>query len=291
MNEFFSEMNEALSFQLFRIGQTPLTLSTLITLLAILVLTYWISGWLRRLTVQLLAKRHPSTANTLAVLIHHAVLVVGFSTALSTAGIDLTGLFTAGAIFAVGLGFAMQSIVQNFVAGVILLTERSIKPGDVLEVEGLVVKVSDMGVRASIAKSRDGEEIIIPNSVLSQNSVKNYTLSDSLYRVGVEVGVSYDSDMKQVKSTLERVAAKVTNEWGTTSKKPLVIMTSFGDSSVDWAIHAWIKDPWDLPSATSDLLQAVWWAFREAGIVIAFPQMDVHVDRPIAQALGTLAAR
>jgi len=122
----------------------------------ILVLSYWISQWSRNLTRQLLAKRHPAAANTLGVLIHHTVLVIGFSTALSTAGIDLTGLFAAGAIFAVGLGFAMQSIVQNFVAGVILLIQQSIKPGDVLQVEGVIVKVTEMGIRASIARSRDG---------------------------------------------------------------------------------------------------------------------------------------
>ncbi|MBT8468862.1 MAG: mechanosensitive ion channel, partial [Deltaproteobacteria bacterium] len=186
-------------------------------------------------------------------------------------------------------GFAMQSIVQNFVAGVILLTERTIKPGDIVDVEGMVVKVLSMGIRASIVQSRDGEEVIIPNSLLSQNAVKNYTLRDSCYRVRLSVGVIYGSDMRAVRKTLESVAQDVSNRWGVPTKPPLVVMTGFGDNSVNWEIGVWMSDPFELKPALSELHESVWWAFREQDLVIAFPQLDVHFDEPIASSLAMLA--
>jgi len=278
MSDFLADTHSWLNQDLVRIGNTPISVSTLITLLLIVIGTLLSSKWLRRLTEHVLAKRNPAAAGTLGALIHYAVLIIGFAITLSTAGINLTGLFAAGAIFAVGLGFAMQSIIQNFISGVILLTERSIKPGDVLEVEGMVVKVADMGIRASLVQSRDGVDSIIPNSVLAQNSVKNFTMRDSNYRVRVLVGVTYSSDMKLVRKTLEEVAADVSARWRVLNRKPDIIMTGFGDSSVNWEVGVWMNTPWEIRFALSELHEAVWTAFKEKGIVIAFPQLDVHLD-------------
>ncbi len=283
MSEFLDMLGKFMGKDLFHVAGTTISVSTIVTLILILFASYWISSWLRQLVQKALGKRHPAAADTLGVLIHHSVLVVGFSSALSTAGIDLTGLFAAGAIFAVGLGFAMQSIVQNFVAGVILLTERTIKSGDVLDVDGLVVKVSELGIRASIGKTWDGEEVIVPNSFLSQNVVKNYTLSTSDYRARVEVGVSYSSDLERVKEVLEQVAKEVTSRIHTSThtpatEVPMVIVTGFGDSSILWEVGVWMKDPWELRSIKSDLYLSIWRAFQANEIVIAFPQMDLHFD-------------
>ncbi len=126
--------------------------------------------------------------------------------AMRTTGIRLDALFAAGAVFAVGFGFAMQNIAQNFVSGVILLFERTIKPGDVIEVGGQIVKVQQMSIRATIVRTLDEEDVIVPNSSLVQSNVKNFTLEDNIYRVRVTVGVSYSSDVPKVKAALEGCA-------------------------------------------------------------------------------------
>lgn len=290
MSKFLSDARDWLDQDLVRIGGTQISVSTVITLLLIVVISYWLSGLLRRITLALLSKRHPVAASTLGALIHYIVLIIGFSTALSTAGINLTGLFAAGAIFAVGLGFAMQSIVQNFVSGIILLTERSIKPGDVLEIDGEIVKVAEMWIRASLVQSRDGEDTIIPNSLLSQNSVKNYTLRNNQFRIRGTVGVSYESDMKLVRTTLEQVAAALSKKWDVKHRKPNVVMLGFGSSSVDWEIGVWTNNPWESRMAKSDLYEAVWNAFREHSIVIAFPQLDIHLAPPVGESLSRFSA-
>jgi len=286
-------IRDILATELFTLGDTPFTLSTLLAFLLLLLASVWMAGRIRRMIFRVLTQRggRPSVVGTVSGLIYYTLLLAGFGIAMGTAGIDLTAMFAAGAIFAVALGFAMQSIAQNFVAGVILLAERSIKPADLLEVEGKIVKVLEMGIRASIVQTRDGEDVIIPNSILIQTSVKNYTLRDQAVRVRVPVGVVYRSDMALVKETLTEVARNVSDRWGVKEQHPQVAMTGFGDHSVGWEVGVWIDDPWEWRPAVSDVHEAIWWAFKERGIVIAFPQLDLHLDAPIEDSLRQLAGR
>ncbi len=291
MKVALKSIGQILGTELFKIGKASVSVSTLLAVLAILLATVWISRAVRRVVARVLGQRggRPAEIGTLNGLIHYAILITGFGIALDTAGINLTALFAAGAIFAVGLGFAMQSIAQNFVAGVILLAERSIKPGDVLEVEGQVVKLLEMGIRASVAQTRDGEDLLIPNSILIQTTVKNYTLRDSSFRIRIPVGVVYRSDMALVKETLLAVAARVSEKWGVPKTKAQVCLGSFGDNSVIWDVAIWIDDPWEARPAKSELHEAIWWALAEKNIVIAFPQLDVHFDDPVTASLSRLS--
>ena len=171
-----TSVRRVLATELFEIAGTTVTLATALTSLAILLLTLGISKVLRRGVKRAFALRGVTDEGTVAVvskLLHYVVLFVGFGIALETLGIDLAALFAAGAVFAVGIGFAMQTVAQNFVSGVILLGERSITPGDVLEVDGQIVRVVKMGIRSTQAVTLDGEDLLLPNSMLVQNQVKN----------------------------------------------------------------------------------------------------------------------
>jgi small-conductance mechanosensitive channel len=207
--------------------------------------------------------------------------------ALQTAGVRLGALFAAGAVFAVGLGFAMQNLAQNFVSGVILLLERSIKPGDILEVEGQVVRVRETGIRSTLVRTRDEEEMIVPNATLVQATVKNYTLRDALYRLRVVVGVTYGADLALVRKTLEKVGDRL--EWSVQGHPCQILLLEFGNSSVDFEVAVWTEDPWLARVNGSRLREAIWWAFKEQGITIAFPQVDVHFDPPVNDSLRGLA--
>lgn len=292
MTELLQALGRALEVRLFTIGTAVVTVETLLASLVVLLLTVWLGRMLRSLVQRTLTRRgaRPDVVSSLSGVTYYSVLILGVMAALSTAGIELAALFTAGAVFAVGIGFAMQSIIQNFVAGVILVTERAIKPGDLLEVEGKLVRVVEMGIRTCVAQTRDGEDLLVPNSVLIQTTVKNFTLREPSYRVRVPVGVEYASDMALVRNTLEEAARKAGIKWSA-SREPMVLMTAFGAHSVDWDVGIWIDEPWDQRNAASDLLEAIWWAFHEKGIVIAFPQLDVHLDSTVTSSLTTLAGR
>lgn len=291
LGEIASALRAGLSVRIFEVAGTPITGASVITFLVVILLTLWLSRVLQRLMERLLVRGGFSKTDTLATtrqLLHYSVLVVGFAVALQAVGISLATVFAAGAVAAVAVGFALQNILQNFVSGLILLTERSITESDVLEVEGVVVRVDKIGARATVARTRDDEEIIIPNSTLVQSTVKNLTLTDPVYRIRCRVGVSYGSDMRRVEEVLGEAARAV--EGRHPDREPVIFLIEFGDSSVVWEASIWATDPWPAPLSRSRLNKAVWFALQDAGITIAFPQLDVHFDRDASVRTGPVAA-
>jgi small-conductance mechanosensitive channel len=283
-------LHDFLEIELFTLGGTPMTVGTLLTGLLIVAIAWVGSRVLQRSIRRALERRGRGQDGSIAVgqrLAHYLVMLVATGIALDTAGIELATLFAA--IFAVGLGFAMQNIAQNFVSGIILLIERSIKPGDILEVGGAVVKVERLGIRSTLARSRDEEQLIIPNAMLVQDTVKNFTLHDSLFRVRATVGVSYASDLEVVQDVLRRAARAV--PWRQTAPDARILLLGFGNSSVDYEVSVWVDDPWEARTFLSQLNQAIWWGLREAGVTIAFPQMDVHFDPTLNRALQSWGGR
>ncbi|MEQ9317756.1 MAG: mechanosensitive ion channel [Polyangiaceae bacterium] len=267
-----------LDVKVVTVGATTVTLGTLVTVLIVVLVTTWLSRFARRRVADALLRRggKASTVGSVSSLINYSILLTGLGVALDTIGLDLGALFAAGALFAVAIGFAMQNIAQNFVSGIILMTERSINPGDVLEVDGLFVRIEHMGIRASMGRTRDGEDVIIPNATLVQNNVKNLSVEESSYRLRTSVGVAYDSDMARVREVLEDTVTSV--PWRDTTREPRVWMTEFGNHAVNFEVGVWIHDPYNRGDALSDLNEAIWAALKEAEIVIAFPQLDVHFD-------------
>jgi potassium efflux system protein len=278
---------DTINVKLVEIGGHPVTIVTLVTAIAIVLVSFALSrvvqGGITRALGSDGASVHVATR-----LSHYLIVVVGLSVALQTAGIDLRALFAAGALFAVGIGFAMQNVAQNFVSGVILLVEHSIRPGDVLEIEGKQVRVVEMGIRSTRVRSRDDEVLIVPNATLVQATVRSYTLLDTLCRVRVNVGVAYTCDQRAVRTTLEAAARSVSIR--SKAKEPLVLLESFGDSSVNWEVSIWIEDPWQLRPSGSLVREAIWNALVEAHITIPFRQIDLHLDEPALKALGARAA-
>lgn len=284
------KVHTVLNASLFTIGEVKVTTSTLLTGLLIVVAAQLLSMALRAIIQRSLRGRGVGAQGSVSVatrLLHYTVLASGIAMALQTAGVKLGALFAAGAVFAVGLGFAMQTLAQNFVAGVILLMERSIKTGDVLEVEGSVVRVQTTGIRSTLVRTRDEEEMIVPNSTLVQTTVKNYTMKDALYRLRVVVGVTYGSDMALVRKTLEKVGKDL--DWRLQDRPCQILLVDFGSSSVDFEVAVWTDNPWLARVHSSHLREAIWWAFKEHGITIAFPQVDVHFDPPVNDSLRGLA--
>ena len=271
-------VQEVLDTQLFQVAGGTITVASLLTFVLILLLSYWVSRLVQGVVLRTLRRggvEDEGTLSTVRRLTHYAVLLTGLAVALQAVGISLAAVFAAGAVVAVGVGFALQNILQNFVSGVILLAERSITERDVLEVDGQMILVEKIGARATVARTREDEQLIIPNSTLVQSTVTNYTLSDSSYRIRSRVGVAYESDMDRVERTLIEAARSVAGR--EESRDPVVFLIEFGDSTVVWEASIWAEDPWAARLTRSDLNKAIWKAFREAGITIAFPQLDVHV--------------
>ncbi len=217
------------------------------------------------------------TIRTYKDVIRFLILIPGVLLALHVLGINLSALFATGGLFAVALAFAMKNLSENLVSGLILRLERSIKPGDVLETEGTMVRVKTIGFRATVARTKDERDLVIPNAQLVQSRVANYTLKDALCRVGTTVGVAYSSDLVKVRETLESVCDGL--DWTSSQHKPAVLLSDLGSSAVNFTVWVWIENPWEAGRRQSLLNEAIWWGLNNAGIVIALPQLNVHLDR------------
>jgi small-conductance mechanosensitive channel len=282
--------SSVISAELFTIGTTVFTPLTLLTLVVTILLSYAVSRALRAMLRGFLQRGGMAASGgeigATERLVHYGIMLTGIAMAARNAGIRLDALFTAGAVFAVGFGFAMQNIAQNFVSGVILLIERSIKPGDVIEIGNQIVKVQQMSIRATIVRTLDEEDVIVPNSSLVQANVKNFTLEDNIFRVRVTVGVSYHSDTALVRRVLEEAARSLSlREPG---REGRVLLLSFGPSALEYETSVWMRDPWNHRILGSRLRKAIFDAFKEHQIAIAFPQMDVHFDSTVNDSLRAM---
>lgn len=221
----------------------------------------------------------------LSSLLNYAILAIGFVVALAVLGMDLTNMTVLAGAFGVGIGFGLQSVVNNFVSGLILLFERPIHVGDTVQVGSLLGRVLRIGIRASIVRTPQGAEIIVPNAQLITQEVTNWTLSDQLRRIDLPVGVSYGTAPKKVIELLESVARA--HPEVLQNPAPRALFTGYGDSSINFELRAWAElAKWQ--QVHSDLTVAVYDAVYAAGMTFPFPQRDVHL-LPANDAKATMA--
>lgn len=206
------------------------------------------------------------------VLLYGAALFVG----LNAVGVDLTGLaFLSGAI-GVGLGFGLQKVVSNLVSGIIILLDKSIKPGDVISLGDTFGWIDTLGARYASVVTRDGKEYLIPNEDLITNQVVNWSHSDAYVRLDIHFGTSYGSDPHKVRQLAVDAAKSVDRVL--TNKPAVCHIQGFGDSSVDYVLRFWIEDPADgLTNIRGNVFLALWDTFQENDIAIPFPQREVRL--------------
>jgi potassium efflux system protein len=249
-----------------------LLIAAAIALLAVAVAS--VAGrWLRR---ALDARGLPvGTQFAVSKIFGYAVVGLGLTIAFHSLGLRLDALIAASAVVAVGIGFGLQNIAQNFISGLVLLVEQPVRKGDFVKVGDALGVVDDIGLRATRIVTRDEVTIIVPNSGFVTEPVINHSRPTTNLRVRVAVGVAYASDPVQVRDIL--VAVALATEGVLREPAPQVRFEGFGASSKDFALLAWIADPRRDLAVGSDLRFAIDAAFRAASIEIPFPQQDVHV--------------
>ena len=218
--------------------------------------------------------------------LHFSLIIIGVIVSLSTIGVSFTSLAIIFGGLSIGIGFGLQNIASNLISGFILIFERPIKIGDLVEIMEVNIfgRVSSINLRSTVIVSLDEKEIIVPNSQLITESVHNLTHANNLYRLRIPVGVSYGSDVDLVKQVLLDAADEhlgvikepIPNVSNVTS--PFVRFIAFGNSSLDFELLAWIPDSFQRFDVASDLHFIIWHKFKEHNITIAFPQLDVHFD-------------
>ena len=273
-----------MSATLFEINETPVTTMGLLRVVLILFIALWLSRIVRR-AIQHIGERrsgwNQSSLYTFGRLLHYLILIIGIIIGLSTIGIDFTKFALFASALGVGIGFGLQTLISNFVAGLIILFEKSLKVGDFVELEsGVTGEVKEINMRSTLITTNDNIDILAPNSEFVGGRVINWTLREAYRRIRVPFGVAYGTDKEQVRKAALEAAENV--QWTlqtSKARKPQVWFVELGDSSLNFELVIWLTP--DAVKRPGAVMAAYLWEIEtklgEYGIEVPFPQRDLHL--------------
>ena len=260
-------------------GQTRVTMLSLFKGIIAISILIPMTGWLIKSSTTQVGKMQnvsPALQVLVTKFLKVFIAVGAILFAISSMGVDLSSFAVLGGAIGLGLGFGFQKVISNLISGVILLGDRSIKPGDVIEVDQTYGWINTLGARYTSVITRDGTEHLIPNEMMITEKVVNWSFSDDKVRVKIPFGVSYTSDIHKAMD----LALEAANADQRILKEPVaaVRLTGYGDNSVDFELRAWILDPTDgLGNIRSAFYIRIWDLFKENGIEFPYPQRDLHI--------------
>jgi small-conductance mechanosensitive channel len=274
------------NFEVISIRNEPLTVGVIVVALLLLILGFWISRLLSQGVVLLLSRHfHSEPGSLLAVrtLAFYGLFAFFAVTSLALVNFPMTAFTIVGGAFAIGVGFGSQNIMNNFISGLILNVERPVRVGDFVKVENVHGTIERIGGRSTLIRAANNAQVIVPNSFLLENRVMNFTLTDDIVRLELPVGVAYGSPTREVEKIMLEALAEHSRVLA--EQEPGVLFDEFGDSSLLFVAYFWVRARSQLEQ--KEILSALRFRiderFREAGIAIAHPQRDLHVDvtRPL----------
>lgn len=261
------------------LGELRISLYTVVQSTLALAVLLWIAMYLTRVLearIRSIQAFSPSVQVLFAKSLKIVLIGLAILIAIDSVGIDLTALAVVGGAIGLGIGFGLQKVIGNLISGVILLLDKSIKPGDVIAVSGTYGWVTALGGRYVSVVTRDGVEHLIPNETLISEHVENWTHTNNRTRLKLDVGVHYDSDVRQAIELCTEAAMEIDRVLD--DPKPKCLLIGFGDSSVDLQVRFWISDAHNgVTNVKSAVLLRIWDKFKAAGIEIPYPQRDLHL--------------
>jgi potassium-dependent mechanosensitive channel len=277
LNSFLDLLGKILAFE---VGSKTISISleAVVSLVLIIWFSFLLSRFIRFALEQDVYPRVNMASGlpyATSTILHYLLILAGLFLAFASAGIDLTRFTIFVGALGVGVGIGLQNIVENFTSGLILLLERPVKVGDSIQIEQHQGELKQIGLRASIVKTFDGAEIIVPNGQLVTGEVTNWTRSDNRRRLDIRVGAEYDADPEQVIKILEEVGRNHPDI--DSEPSPRALFLGFGDSSLDFELRAWTINQGEWLLIKSELALNVYKSLKEAGIKIPFPQRELHL--------------
>jgi small-conductance mechanosensitive channel len=259
-------------------GKISLTLGSVLLFAFSVYLAFWVAKAVRYLLRdEILPKMSlpRGVGNSVSSLTYYALVLIGLMVALAAAGFEASQFALVFGALGVGIGFGLQNVVNNFVSGLILMFERPIQPGDVVEITGTSGKVREIGMRATTLTTFEGADVVVPNGTLLSEKLINWTLSDMDRRIDVNIGVAYGNDPRKVMDLLLEVTKATPGV--AEDPEPAVVFAGFSPSALDFGIRAWTNQFGEWVTIRSELSVRVYDALKAAGIEIPFPQQVVHL--------------
>ncbi len=272
---------DILNEPLFKIDNKAVTSIGLFKFMLVFIIGFSLASFYKK-KITLITKNRLNLSSSSQTIIanigNYLILIVTIIVALNYLGIDLSSLaFIAGAL-SVGIGFGLQNLVSNFISGIILMFEKTIRIGDLIELANEKGRVSEIRIRSTTITTFDNIDVIVPNSTLMQNSVINWTLRDPIRRLQIPFSVSYGTTVENVENTiLEELKNSNLSYINEMEKTPQVWMSAMGASSVDYLLMIWVDTDDSTSSGKSDFLKFIYRTLYKNQIEIPFPQMDIHI--------------
>lgn len=260
-------------------GKFSITAGNILLFPITVYITYWVAKTTRVLLNEDIFTKVElprGVGNSVSSILYYAIIMAGFFIALAAAGFELSQLGLIISALSVGIGFGLQTVVNNFISGLILMLERPIQPGDTIELSGTIGKVRDIGMRATTLTTFEGADVVVPNGMLLSEKMTNWTLSSDSRRVDIPIGVSYGSDPEKVLALLSEIA--LSTKGVSNQPAPTVIFTGFGDSALNFSVRAWTTSYDNAVFTRSDMAVRIYNSFKAEGIEIPFPQRDLHIQ-------------
>jgi potassium efflux system protein len=274
----FTEIQSLTAVTVFRAFGSEFALGAIVEALVVFYI-FVVLAWVIRSSLGRVMRQNtdadPGVINSVTTISGYLLILIGLAFSFSALGLSLSSLALIGGGLSVGIGLGLQDIVANFISGIVLLFEQSLRPGDVIELNGQLGTVEKLNIRSTVIRTNDNVEVVVPNQFFLTTEVRTFTKSDRVARLLLPVGASYDSDPKQVSQLLlqacENHPAVLQNP------APHVFFRAFGESSLDFELAVWTDQPQRTSFIKGELYFAVWDSLKAAGIEIPFPQRDLHL--------------
>tara|TARA_B100000768_G_scaffold181890_1_gene207184 strand:+ start:8824 stop:9651 length:828 start_codon:yes stop_codon:yes gene_type:complete len=264
-------------------GNVDFTLSDILIVILVIAIAQLLIWFLRVLLGRVFRKTNIEEGKRFMILrlLRTLIYAISSAIALETIGVDLTLLWASSAALLVGVGIGLQNFFNDVISGFVLLFEGGVRVGDELEVDGMLVRVERIDLRSTRVITRYGNLIVMPNGLISGQTVRNFTQGDTASMLEVKVGVAYGSEAKMV----ERILIECANAESLVirRKETAALFQDFGDSSLNFSVYFWVNQPWSRRVISSNIRFRIDEAFRKEGIRIPFPQRDIHVIAPEAE--------
>lgn len=273
--ELFDKLKDILGLSLIKTEDINVTIGALIAV----VLAFFISSLALKIIRKIITRNLPveDTNKFISIFqfIKYLVYVFVIMFALRISGVDISVLLTASAAIFIGLGFALQQLFQDLIAGVLIILDQSLKVGDIIEIDGKVGRVQKISLRSTRAYTRNERVMIIPNHMFMDDLLFNWTQNNNIIRDNVSIGIAYGSDTELAKKILLESTQVIKDIL--TEPKPNVLFDEFGDSSLNFSVNFYVNDAFSVQRIKSDLRFEIDKQFREHKISIPFPQRDLHI--------------
>jgi small-conductance mechanosensitive channel len=267
-------LKELTDYTLFEYGSIRINLSNLVEVTVVLVLLFALLRIIK-ISINKTSKFDTARKYSFYQLIKYIVIVLGVFSILHILGFNISYILVGSSALLVGLGFGLQNLFSDFISGIIILLDSSVKVNDIIEVSGIIGRVTEIKFRTTTVITREDKYIIIPNTDLTKNNLVNWTHESITSRFEINVGVDYSSDVRKVIQVLDEVVQKNSNVLK--DPKPIIRFVDFADSSLNFTVLFWSNEVFRIENIKSDIRVAIFEAFKENNISIPFPQRVVYI--------------